>query len=148
MWWSVRTLRALIAPYLKQIVDETHRLGLRYIKHSNGDIRTHLPVLVDEVGFDDLHAIEPDANMDIFDLKQRYGPGRKLALFGNLDCDLLARGTPARIEAAVMRLMRAVAPGGVYVFSTSNTVMKDIPLENLDATLEATQCYGAYPIRA
>ena len=122
--FSVRVLRTLIAPYLKQIVDETHRLGLRYIKHIDGDIRSHLPVLVDEVGIDGLHAIEPDANMDIFDLKRRYG-GR-LALLGNLDCDLLARGTPAEIDAAVARLMREVAPGGGYIFSTANTVLKDV----------------------
>lgn len=143
--FSVRVLRTLIAPYLKQIVDETHRLGLRYIKHIDGDIRSHLPVLVDEVGIDGLHAIEPDANMDIFDLKRRYG-GR-LALLGNLDCDQLARGTPAQIDSAVARLMREVAPGGGYIFSTANTVLKDVPLENLDAMLAAARRYGRYPIQ-
>lgn len=143
--FSVRVLRALIAPYLKQIVDETHRLGLRYIKHIDGDIRSHLPVLVDEVDIDGLHAIEPDANMDIFDLKQRYG-GR-LALLGNLDCDLLARGTQAEIVAAVARLMREVASGGGYIFSTANTVLKDVQLENLDAMLDAARRYGRYPIQ-
>jgi uroporphyrinogen decarboxylase len=146
--FSVRTLKALIAPYLKQIVAETHRLGLRYIKHIDGDIRTHLPMLVDEVGIDGLHAIEPDAGMDIFDLKRIYGPAGRLVLLGNLECDLLARGTPAQIEAAVIRLMREVAPGGGYIFSTANTVMKDVPLENLAAMEEAVQRYGEYPIRA
>jgi len=144
--FSIRVLRALIAPYLKQIVDETHRLGLRYIKHADGDMRTHLPVLVEEVGIDGLHAIEPDANMDIFDLKRRYR-GR-LALLGNLDCDLLARGAPSQIEAAVARLMHEVAPGGGYVFSTANSVLKDVPPENLAAMLEAAQRYGTYPIQA
>ena len=143
--FSVRVLRTLIAPYLKQIVDETHRLGLRYIKHIDGDIRSHLPVLVDEVGIDGLHAIEPDANMDIFDLKRRYA-GR-LALLGNLDCDLLARGTPAQIDTAVARLIREVAPGGGYVFSTANTVLKDVTAENLDAMLDAARRYGRYPIQ-
>lgn len=143
--FSVRALRAFIAPYLKRIVDETHRLGLRYIKHIDGDIRSHLPVLVDEVGIDGLHAIEPDANMDIFDLKRRYG-GR-LALLGNLDCDLLARGAPAEIHAAVARLMCEVAPGGGYIFSTANTVLKDVPPENLDAMLDAARRYGRYPLQ-
>jgi len=142
--FSVRALRGLIAPYLKQIVDEVHRLGLRYIKHLDGDIRSHLPVLVDEVGIDALHAIEPDANMDIFELKRRYA-GR-LALLGNLDCDLLVRGTPAEIEEAVLRLMREVAPGGGYIFSTANSVLPDVPLANLTAMLEAARRYGRYPI--
>lgn len=142
--FSVRHLRQLIAPYLKRIVDETHRLGLPYIKHIDGDIRKHLPVLVDEVGIDGLHAIEPGANMDILDLKRRYG-GR-LALLGNLDCDLLVRGSPQEIEEQVLHLMRQVAPGGGYVFSTANTVLMDVPPDNLEAMLDAARKYGRYPI--
>jgi uroporphyrinogen-III decarboxylase len=144
--FSVRVLRRLIAPYLRRIVDEVHRLGYRYIKHIDGDVRLHLPILVDEVGIDGLHAIEPDANMDIFDLKRRYG--QRLALLGNLDCDLLSRGSPAQIADVVLRLMREVAPGGGYVFSTANSVLADVPPGNLEAMLEAARRYGRYPIGA
>lgn len=140
--FSVHHLRRFIAPYLKRIVDVAHRYGLPYIKHGDGDLRTHLPTLVNEVGIDGLHAIEPSAKMDIVDLKQRYG-GR-LALLGNLDCDLLARGTPAQIEAEVARLMRAVAPGGGYIFSTSNSVLSNVPLVNLHAMDAAARHYGVY----
>jgi uroporphyrinogen decarboxylase len=143
--FSVRHLRELIAPYLKRIVDEAHRWGLPYIKHGDGDLRTHLPVLIDEVKIDGLHAIEPDANMDILALTRQYG-GR-VALLGNLDCDLLVRGTPAQIEAQVRTLMREIAPGGGYVFSTSNSVLMDVPLENLYAMRNAARRYGTYPIQ-
>jgi len=143
--FSVRFLRNLIAPYLKQIVDTIHSLGLKYIKHIDGDIRTHLPVLVNEVGIDGLHSIEPDANMNIFDLKHQYG--KELTLLGNLDCDLLVRGTPSEIDTAVLELMRQVAPGGGYVFSTANSVLMDVPPQNLEAMLNAARQYGQYPIR-
>jgi len=143
--FSIRFLRNLIAPYLKRIVDTIHSLGLKYIKHIDGDIRTHLPVLVDEVGIDGLHSIEPDANMDIVALKRRYR-GR-LTLLGNLDCDLLVRGTPAQIDTTVFELMRQVAPGGGYIFSTANSVLMDVPLQNLEAMLNAARRYGQYPIR-
>ncbi len=142
--FSARHLRQLIAPYLKRIVDEAHRHGLLYIKHIDGDIRSHLPVLVDEVGIDGLHAIEPDAGMDIFDLKQRYG--KRLALLGNLDCDLLVRGGPEQIDRTVQELMQRVAPGGGYVFSTSNSVLMDVPPANLEAMTQAARRYGRYPI--
>jgi len=142
--FSVRHLRQFVAPYLKRIVDEAHRCGLPYIKHGDGDLRTHLPVLIEEVGIDGLHAIEPDANMDIVALKRQYGD--RVALLGNLDCDLLARGTPQQIEAQVRHLMREVAPGGGYVFSTSNSVLMDVPIENLRAMLDAARRYGTYPI--
>jgi hypothetical protein len=142
--FSVRHLRQFIAPYLKRIVDEAHRCGLPYIKHGDGDLRTHLPVLIDDVGIDGLHAIEPSANMDIAALKRRYGA--RLTLLGNLDCDLLARGTPGQIESQVAYLMREIALGGGYVFSTSNSVLMDVPLENLRVMLDAARRYGKYPI--
>lgn len=144
--FSVRHLRSLIAPYLKRIVDAAHTAGLPYIKHIDGDIRSHLPVLVDEVGIDGLHAIEPECNMDIFALKQQYA-GR-LVLMGNLECDLLVSGNPDDITGQVKRLMRAVAPGGGFVFSTANSVLMGVPLENLAAMLLATRTYGRYPIHA
>ncbi len=140
--FSVRYLKRLIAPYLKRIVDETHRLGLPYVKHIDGDIRTHLSVLVEDVGIDALHAIEPSANMDIFDLKQAYGD--RLTLCGNLDCDLLVRGTPGQVDEAVAKLMHEVAPGGGYIFSTANSVLMDVPLENLEAMQTAARRYGVY----
>jgi len=143
--FSVRHLRELVAPYLKRIVDEAHRCGLPYIKHGDGDLRTHLPVLIDEVGIDGLHAIEPAANMDIVALKGQYG--KKVTLLGNLDCDLLARGAQKEIRDQIAVLMREVAPGGGYVFSTSNTVMRGVPLENLYTMLSAARAYGTYPIR-
>jgi uroporphyrinogen decarboxylase len=142
--FSVRHLRRFIAPYLKRIVDEAHRWGLPYIKHIDGDIRQHLPVLVDEVGIDGLHSIEPGANMDILDLKRCYGD--RLALLGNLDCDLLVRGSPSEIADQVAHLMRHVAPGGGYVFSTANSVLMDVPLTNLQAMLEAARNHGVYPL--
>jgi len=143
--FSVQYLRDFIAPYLKRVVDEAHRHGLPYIKHTDGDVRTHLPVLIEEVGIDGFHSIEPDANMDIFDLKQRYGD--QITLLGNLDCNLLVHGSPPEIEAQVARLMREIAPGGGYIFSTSNSVLMDVPQRNLDAMLNAARRYGRYPIR-
>jgi uroporphyrinogen decarboxylase len=83
--------------------------------------------------------------MDIVALKRRYR-GR-LTLLGNLDCDLLVRGTPAQIDTTVFELMRQVAPGGGYIFSTANSVLMDVPLQNLEAMLNAARRYGQYPIR-
>jgi uroporphyrinogen decarboxylase len=82
--------------------------------------------------------------MDIFDLKRRYGD--QIALLGNLDCNLLVHGSPSEIEAQVARLMREIAPGGGYIFSTSNSVLMDVPQRNLEAMLSAARRYGRYPI--
>ena len=51
-----------------------------------------------ECGVDAIHPIEPKA-MNIADVKQRYG--NKLCLIGNIDVDLLSRGTVNEIRKNV-----------------------------------------------
>jgi hypothetical protein len=42
--------------------------------------------------------------------------------------------------------MADVAPGGGYVFSTANSVLKDVPIENLMSMRVAAAKYGQYPM--
>ena len=53
--------RRFMAPHLKRIVDECHRRGVPFIKHLDGNTTVLLDILVDEVGIDGLHSIEPPA---------------------------------------------------------------------------------------
>jgi uroporphyrinogen-III decarboxylase len=57
-----------------------------------------------------------------------------------------APGTTS-IDAAGLKLMRQVAPGGGYVFRTANSVLMDVPSQNLEAMSSAARRYGQYPIR-
>jgi uroporphyrinogen decarboxylase len=50
---------------------------------------------------------------------------------GNLDMDLLIRGTPEENAAATERLLREFAPGGGYIFSSSNTLSYGVRPENV-----------------
>jgi len=68
-------------PYLKRLIEECHRRGLPYMKHSDGN---RYPILDDliELGVDGLHPIEPGV-MDLADVKRRYGD--RVFLRGNVD---------------------------------------------------------------
>ncbi len=138
--------RRFLAPHLKRIVEATQRRGKPFIKHLDGNTQLLLPTLIDEVGIDAYHSIEPSAGMDIRALKKRYG--HAISLWGNLDCgDLLVNGTPAQVSQTARDLIRDVAPGGGFVLSSSNAIQDATPLENLEAMLGAAREFGTYPIR-
>ncbi len=133
-------------PHLRRIVEECHAHGIPYIKHLDGNTTALLDSLVDEVGIDAYHGIEPPAGMEIVQLKQKYGD--KIALMGNLDCgELLTNGTPEEITTEVMRIIRHVSPGGGHIFGSSNSIHDAVPIENLYAMLDAVHQFGQYPIQ-
>ena len=142
---SPKTYRRLVLPRLKKLVAECHRLGIPFIKHSDGNItRVEQELLVDS-GVDAYQAIEPAAGMDIADLKRRYGS--RLTLMGNVDCaHLLCEGTPEEVAAETRAILRAAAPGGGFVLTSSNSIHSGVRLENYMAMLETARRYGHYPI--
>jgi len=142
---SPRHYRELVLPPLQKLVAECHRLGLYFIKHTDGNIaRVEQELLIDS-GIDAYQAIEPQAGMDIADLKRRFGS--HLTLMGNVDCaQLLSFGTPEQVAAETRRTIQAAAPGGGFVLTSSNSIHSGVPVENYLAMLEANRRYGTYPI--
>ncbi len=139
-------VKRFIMPHLKTMADITHKRGKPYIQHLDGNTEAVLTALVDEVGIDGYHAIEPTAGMDIGRLKKKYGG--QLTLLGNLDCGgVLMDGTPGEVRQETRGLIRAAAPGGGFVLSSSNAIHDAIPMENLQAMLEAAREFGTYPVR-
>lgn len=115
---SPKFLRTHVFPFYKQVGDILHRKGLPFIMHTDGRINQIIPDLI-ACGLDALHPIEPKA-MDIAAVKQQYGD--RLALLGNIDVDLLARGAPDEIRTDVKARIRQVGPGGSYAIGSSNSV--------------------------
>ena len=75
-----------------------------FIFHSDGKVWEVIPDLI-ALGVNALHPIEPKA-MDINEVKARFGG--KLALIGNIDMDILARGTPAAVKAQVRQRIQGL----------------------------------------
>jgi len=143
--FSPSMFRRFMAPHLKRIVDECHRRGVPFIKHLDGNTTPHLGILVDEVGIDGLHSIEPPAGMDIGWVKRRYVD--RITLLGNIDCaHLLTFGTPAEVTAAVKDIIRTASPGGGHVFASSNSIHSGVRPEISLAMVDAVRTWGTYPI--
>ena len=142
---SPKHIQRLILPRLQKLVAECHRLGIPFIKHTDGNITRIEQELLVESGIDAYQAIEPVAGMDITALKQQYG--KHLTLMGNIDCaHLLCEGTPEEVATETRRVIRTAAPGGGFVLTSSNSIHGGVRLENYMAMLETARRYGGYPI--
>jgi uroporphyrinogen decarboxylase len=109
--------------------------GLPVIMHSDGDIIEILPDLI-EIGLSALNPCQPEV-LDHKRLKREYG--KDLAFYGGVSTqEVLPRGTPGEVRAAVESCVRTLGSDGTgLLLGPSHRMMSDIPMSNVDALLEA-----------
>ena len=132
-------LRELFFPYTAQIIQFIRDKGVPVLFHSDGYVMDILPDLID-MGIDGFQSIQPSAGMDIVELKKTVG--HKLILMGNVDVDLLGRGTPGQVAGEVRRLIDEVAPGGGFILSSSNALGRETSAANALAMYDTAEAYG------
>jgi uroporphyrinogen decarboxylase len=135
--------REFVLPYNTRLVQRAHALGLKVMRHSDGNL---WPILEDLIGagYDALNPLEPQAGMDLERLKGACGD--RICLVGNIDCqELLCTGTAGQVEEAVRRAIAAAAPGGGYILSESNSLHPGVDPANCMAMFAAAKKYGRYP---
>ena len=135
-------LRKALFPRMRVFVEGCKKRGIPFLYHTDGDITRVLEDILD-MGVNALHPIEPLA-MDICEIKKKVGG--KLCLIGNIDVDLLLRGTPEEVEEDTKKHLRELGPGGGYVLGSSNSIHRTIRVENYRAMLDTALKHGKYPI--
>ncbi|PKN69935.1 MAG: hypothetical protein CVU54_07855 [Deltaproteobacteria bacterium HGW-Deltaproteobacteria-12] len=139
---SPKHFREFVNPYNRKLVARAHELGLKVVRHSDGNLWSIMDVLIDS-GYDGINPLEPQAGMDLQKVKEAYGD--KICLLGNIDCkELLCSGTPDQVDAAVKHAIAAAAKGGGYILCDSNSLHPGVNPENCIAMFEATKKYGLY----
>ncbi len=132
---SPTVLRRYFFPWLKKIGDLARAANKPLIYHSDGVL---YPVFDDIIacGVTAVHPIEPKA-MDMAEVKARVGD--RLALVGNIDVDLLARGTPEQVRAQVRELIDKLGPDGGYCIGSGNSIPEYVKTENYLAMIETVK---------
>ncbi|WP_105615595.1 uroporphyrinogen decarboxylase family protein [Vallitalea okinawensis] len=123
---SPTMFREFIQPYLYQIIKETKAAGAYTIKHTDGDIMPILDQLV-ECEPHALHSIDPMAGVDIKKVKELVGD--KVCLCGNVHCAAMQTGSDEEIIKSAEYCLTHGKTGGGYIFCSSNTPFKGMPLE-------------------
>lgn len=141
-WGSQRSMlisapmwRRLFRPHYARLFDETHRCGMDVIYHSCGNVMDIIPDLID-IGADVLDPIQPVA-MDAREIARRFGG--KIAFYGGINTQELARYTPQQAKDEVRRLIDTLGKpfGNAYMIGPANVLTPEVPLANIVALCEA-----------
>ncbi|MFO7524497.1 MAG: uroporphyrinogen decarboxylase family protein [Ignavibacteriaceae bacterium] len=113
-------------PWLKQIGDLSKKYNKPLIYHSDGILFDVFDKII-ACGVNAIHPIEPKA-MDIKEVKKRYGD--KLCLIGNIDVDLLSRGTEEEVRKVVLNNIESAGMNGGYCAGSGNSIPEYVKFEN------------------
>jgi uroporphyrinogen decarboxylase len=134
---SPASWRKLFKPRLAQLFAPFRERGLPVILHSDGQIQKILPDLV-EIGLTALNPVQPEVLEHAW-LQKNFGG--KLAFYGGVSTQTtLPVGSPEQVREAVQTCREQLAPQGTgLLLAPSHRMMTDIPIENVEALLEAFQ---------
>ncbi len=124
--------RKYLFPYVKQICDMAHEKDAPVIYHSDGALWSIFEDFY-QMGINAIHPLEPNS-MDAREVKEKWGD--KFCLVGNIDLDLLSRGTPEEVIQYTKANMEKLGYNGGYCVGSSNTLTDYVNPENLKAMIE------------
>jgi uroporphyrinogen decarboxylase len=128
-----------VTPYLAHLITGYRDMGFYTIKHTDGNIIPILDQLV-QAGPHALHSLDPQAGVDIAEVKRLYGD--QLCLIGNVNCGLLDTGTDEQVVASARYALEHGKPGGGYIYSTSNCIYTGMRLSRYELMLDAWRTDG------
>jgi uroporphyrinogen decarboxylase len=135
--FSPEAWRRLVKPRLARLFAPFRARGLPVMMHSDGQIQQILPDLV-EIGLTCLNPVQPEV-LDHHWLHQQFHD--KLSFYGGISTQtILPYSSPQTVRQAVDACRQALAPDGTgLLLAPSHRMMTDIPMENVEAMLEAFQ---------
>ena len=122
--------------HYRAIFAEVHRWGKDVLFHSCGNIASIIPDLI-EVGVDVLDPLQPGP-LDHAEIARRYG-GR-VAFSGGIDDQRLEDYSPQQVKDMVRQAIDTLGRpfGNSYMISAANSILPSVPLENLQAMIQAS----------
>ncbi len=143
-----KIFRSMYKPRYRRLIDMVKsKTNAKVCLHTCGSTYWIMGDLVD-VGVDVVHPIQPTAsgNEDPDKIKRDFGD--HLVFYSNIaNTTTLPYGTPDEVCEEVKNKLRALAPGGGYIFSGGHNIQADVPPENIIALFDTAYECGQYPIK-
>lgn len=135
MMFDVELWRKFFKKPLRKLCNLIKSYGVLIGFHSCGSIIKIIPDLI-ELGVDMIFPVQPRAKgMDLKELKKEYG--KDLTFYGAIDVqETLPYGTEAQVREEVRKAIRILGENGGYILSSSHTILRDVPIENVLAMLD------------
>jgi uroporphyrinogen-III decarboxylase len=130
-------------PYYRKMNDWIHQnTNWKTFKHSCGAVENFMDHFI-EAGFDIINPVQVNAKgMDPELLKNKYGD--KLTFWGGgVDTQkVLSFGKPGDVTRQVLALCEVFSKNGGFVFNTVHNVQANVPIENLEAMMNAIRKFN------
>jgi len=124
-------------PYYIEIFNCAHKNNMHVIFHSCGAVTKIIGELI-EIGIDVLHPIQPTSN-DYNYIAKNFG--KDLTVMGGIDVQkILPNGTKDEIKESLYEFAEIFSHNGCgVIFSPTNTIVPDTPLENIKLAFETVK---------
>ena len=129
-------------PLYKEFIEYVHQKGMHMFLHSCGDNSKLMNYLI-EAGLDVLHPIQKGC-MDEAETVAEYGD--RISFLAGVDVQhLIPNGSVEEVRTGIRELIRTMyRPQGGLLLAAGNGILKDTPLENIEAMLE--EMSKGYPL--
>lgn len=136
---SPKAYERLFLPQMCRMVEAFKRAGVGHVGfHSDGDVRPILDGLVD-AGVSILNPVEPRANMDVVELRRRYG--KRLAYVGGLcNSRVLPAGSDEEVRHHIEHVLSIADEGGLVI--GSHSIGNDVTQERYELVMEILHRHG------
>ena len=142
--FSMEHFNKFVLPSFRACVQEAKKHGMYVLQHSDGNCWSFLDSIV-AAGVDCFHPVDPMADMDMGEVKQKYGD--RLCLMGNVNCaTTLIYGSVAEVREETKEVIRKAGAGGGLIVSSSNSIHKSVKPENYLEMLRTIKEDGRYPL--
>ncbi len=143
MFFSPDYWREYFKPWVKAITDYCHQNHLPVIYHGCGNVNDIFEDFI-EIGIDAYNPLEAKADMDVVELRKKYG--HKIGFFGNSNIQIWETDDKELIRKEVLRKLNA-AKGGGYIFASDHSVAGDVSGHTYDYIVKLVREYGQYPLK-
>ena len=140
---SPKLYEELILPWHKRAIDLAHKYGAFVNMHSHGNINAILPFLVN-AGLDVLNPIGPSDNMDLAEIKEKYGDD--LCLQGGLSKHI-GFMTSDELKSHLVDVIGKGSPGGGFILSSEGELPYEMKPVNFRLFVELSRKYRRNPTR-
>lgn len=141
---SPKMYREMVLPPFAKLVAHAKKLGMKVIKHSDGDLNAVVEDLIG-AGIDCLDPIDRRGKMNMRELKEKYG--HQIAFKGNVDCvETLVNKPLSEVRKEFAQALLEGGQNGGLIISSSNTVHVGVNPENWKYFLDLREELGRYPL--
>lgn len=123
---SPDTLRQLVFPWHKKMVEAIHRNGKFAILHSCGNLTDVIDDIVDDMKYDAKHSFEDT----ILPVEKAYELWHdRIAIMGGIDMDFLVRSQPEVIKIRCRKMLELTG-SKAYALGSGNSIPAYVPIVN------------------